>query len=103
MQRNRIVNGSADMRFVQIFLKSLPIADANNIKMIDRIDPWRLEWKPDLPGGSKQFRVTACTISTLLSPGVKVTQLDPKNPRLDRVEPAIVSLHLVIILSHLAM
>src|SRR5437660_12391522 len=87
-----------------MFLKPISIQRANNIKVIDGSHPIRILGHLKGGGGRiKKLTIALSSFAPSLVPFRKAAQLCMENTRLQRVESAVVSFHLVIILAHLAM
>src|SRR5438093_13361503 len=87
-----------------MFLKPIPIQRANNIKVIDGPDPIGvLGYLKGGGGRIKKLTIARGAFAPYLVPFRKAAQLCMENSRLQRVDPAVVSFHLVILLAQLAM
>src|SRR5438552_1106191 len=87
-----------------MFLKPISIQRANNIKVIDGSHPIGILGYIKGGGGRiKKLTIACSSFAPSLVPFRKTAQLCMKNTRLQRVESAVVSFHLVIILAQLAM
>src|SRR2546421_1743999 len=87
-----------------MFLKPISIQRANNIKVIDGSHPIGILGYIKGSGGRiKKLTIARSSFAPSLVPFRKAAQLCMENTRLQRVESAVVSFHLVIILAQLAM
>src|SRR5947199_10843235 len=87
-----------------MFLKPIPIQRANNIKVIDGSHPIGILGYIKGGGGRiKKLTIARGSFAPSLVPFRKAAQLCMATSRLQRVEPAVVSFPLVIILAQLAM
>src|SRR5262249_35774397 len=103
MQRDRVVNSGADVCCRKISLDLFPAAQADHIKVVYRLSPRRLKREANLScRRSKQVSVTEGAMAASLGPLVKAAQLGPQNPGLNCIQSAVVSLHLMMVLSRLA-
>src|SRR5207245_2880394 len=103
VKRDRVVDARSDAGGGQVRLEELAVCDPHYIEMVDRSRPGWNVWKDDRPlGVGEEPVVGACQLPALLVPFREVTKLHPQETRLDGVEPAVVSLHVVEVLLRLA-
>src|SRR6516225_4435847 len=74
-----------------------------NVQVVHSLGPPWLVRKSDLfVGSSKKFSVAPRSVPPPLVPCLEVFQLNPQDSGLNRVQPAVVSFHFVIIFPRLA-
>src|SRR5207249_10343500 len=103
MEGDRVVDPCCDACGGQVLLEPLTLRNPHYVEMVDRPRPRRYVRKDDRPlGVGEELVVAACTLPALLVPLRQMVKLHPQDASLDGVEPAVVPLDVVMILSHLA-
>src|SRR5277367_5065464 len=102
MDGNWIVNACADSRIGQKALEFSSFRCAHHIQVIDGAGPRWLERQRELGRNLAQQLLVSCrNFPPLLIPFREVPQFYTENTRLDRIEPPIVTFHLMVILARL--
>jgi len=92
-----IVKTRLDPPLRQISLESIPLRGANDIKVINGLCPRRFMRKGEAFDVAKELVISRSILASLLVPLGKMLQFDAKDAGLDRIESAIVPLHIVMI------
>src|SRR5438309_6263540 len=104
MEWDRVVDARSDACGGQVLLEPLPVGEPHDIEMADGARPRRHMRKGDRhPGVGEELVVGARPFSALLVPLRQVTKLHAQHTGLYGVEPAVVPLEVVEVLSRLTM
>src|SRR5271154_4601028 len=103
MNGNRVVDAGANARLGQVLLQLVSFLGPNHIEVINTAGPGWLEWQDEARRRfAQQCVVTRGNLPTLLIPLREVGKLDLKDSGLNRIKPTVVTLHLMVVLSRLA-
>ncbi len=103
MNWNRVVDAGTNASLGQVLLQLVSLLRANHVEVIDSAGPGWLKWQNQARGYSAQrFVVTRRNLPTLLIPLREVTKFDLQDSGLNRIEPPVVTFHLMVILARLA-
>src|ERR1700758_1400160 len=102
MQRNWIVNTSPDSRLRQMGLQRFAILHAYNVQVINALGPLRLAWNSHgTLGLREELVITMRQLSARLIPLRQMAQFHTQPSCLDRIQTAVVTLDVVVILFRL--
>src|ERR1700722_10243797 len=104
MEGHGIMNPSSDVRLAKVLLKPLAVLNAHRVDMVYRLAPRGLVRQSKVPGcRRKQGFIPAGVFPALFVPLREAPELHLQYARLNGVQPPVVSLSVVIVLSRLAM
>ena len=98
MQRDGIVDPRANPRRFQMMLQLLAVGDPNHKQVVHRFRPTRLERQRDTIALPQQLAVAFPILPPLFIPFREVLQFHAQKTGLHRVQPAVVTLDIVVIL-----
>src|SRR5260370_17390966 len=103
MKRNGVGDAGWNSRFGKVFLKSITLAHADHIQMIDRMREIRAKGSDHAIYGCKRLMIPLGDFLATAIPVGEVGKLYREKTSLQRVGAAIVACHLWVILLRLAM
>src|SRR5271166_489043 len=103
MKRDWIVNARTHTISCEAFLHFAAVLHPNYVQVIYRLAPLWLERKNQAIHRRQQLPVILGVVSTLTVPCCQVAQFHTKDPSLNRIQPSVVTLQIMVVLLCLAM